>query len=76
MEIIVIKRYNSQIRAQIAASYLRDNDIECEVNGENLVYATPLVAGQVTVSVRQSDVDRAKELLREPEFADDSNDAE
>ncbi len=74
MEIIVIKRYNSPVRAQIAASYLRDNDIECEVNGDNLASVLPLSGEQVTVSVRQSDAERARELLREPEFSEEGED--
>ncbi len=61
MEIVVIKNFNSEPRAQIAASILRDNGIECAVNGENTAYSWGV--SKVTLSVCKEDEERALELL-------------
>lgn len=63
MNIVIIKRYNSPSEAYLDASLLKDNEIECAVNGENLINVMPLVGDQVTLSVREQDEQRAKELL-------------
>lgn len=63
MNIVIIKRYNSQGEAYIDAGLLRDSGIQCEVNGENLINVMPLVGDQITLSVRQDDELRARTLL-------------
>ncbi len=63
MEIVVVKSFNSDVRAQIAAAVLRDNGIECAIAGENLINVMPLAGGQVTLSVNSIDQDRAEALL-------------
>ncbi len=72
MEPTIVKRYNSAPRAQIAASYLRDNGIECEVDGESLNYAIPLTGQQITLTVKAEDAARATELLAETEYNDEN----
>lgn len=70
MNIVSIKHFNSQARAQIAASMLSDAGIDCQVDGENLINVMPLTAGQVTLKVREEDEAAALEVLRdfEPDF--------
>lgn len=63
MNIVIIKRYNSQGEAYIDAGLLRDSGIQCEVNGENLINVMPLVGDQITLSVREDDELRARTLL-------------
>ncbi len=63
MEVIVIKRYNQPLRAHLDAALLSDNGIECTVTGDAIVN-TPLPGGeQVTLSVLESDKERALSLL-------------
>lgn len=63
MNIVIIKRYNSEGEAYIDAGLLRDSGIQCEVNGENLINVMPLVGDQITLSVREDDELRARTLL-------------
>ncbi|MEF9950059.1 MAG: hypothetical protein RR980_02750 [Mucinivorans sp.] len=65
MDIVIIKRYNSASEAYIDAGLLRDNDIDCAVNGEDLINAMPIIGEQITLSVRKEDQARALDLLHE-----------
>lgn len=64
MDIVIIKRYNSATEAYLDASLLTDNEIDCAVNGADLINAMPIVGEQITLSVRTDDQTRAKELLQ------------
>lgn len=62
-DVVVIKRYNSASIAYIDAGLLRQNGIECQVNGENLINAMPMTSEQVTLSVLKENEAQALELL-------------
>lgn len=64
-EIVVIKYFYSEMEAHIAAGLLRDNGIECSVDGSLLVNITIFPgAFQLSLSVLAKDESRAKELLQ------------
>ncbi len=64
-EIVDLKRYSSPFEANIEAGLLRDNGIECEVTGENLINVVlPAITEQlVTLRVRKEDEQSALEIL-------------
>lgn len=62
-DVAIIKRYNSSAVAYIDAGLLRDQGIECQINGENLINAMPMTSEQVTLSVLKEDEQAALELL-------------
>lgn len=66
-EITIIGHYNSPTEAYLDATLLRDNEIECVVDGDELINAMPLAGGQVTLSVLSSNAARARELLHSNE---------
>lgn len=66
-EITIIGRYNSPAEAYLAATLLIDNEIECTVDGDDLINVMPLAGGQVTLSVRTADATQARALLGLPE---------
>lgn len=63
MTIEIIKRYTSAERAYIEAGLLRDNDIDCAVDGATVAATLPYLQSEVTLSVRQDDAPKAKALL-------------
>lgn len=64
MKETIIKHYNQASEAYIDAGMLRENGIECSINGE---YASslvvPMLQDVVTLTVLEADEARARELL-------------
>ena len=61
--IVVIKRYNTAAIAQIDASFLRSEGIECAVNGDNSGTIMPYITEQITLSTLEENAEEAKKLL-------------
>lgn len=59
----IIKRYNSAEMAYIDATLLRDNEIDCAVDGATVAATLPYLQSEVTLSVRQEDAAKARTLL-------------
>lgn len=63
MKLVIIKRYTSGNEAYIDAGMLRENGIECAVNGDISGTVLNYIQEQVTLCVREEDVAQASELL-------------
>lgn len=62
-QIVIIKRYNFATEAYIDAGMLRENGIECAINGDNASAALPYLQEAITLSVRSDDQKVALQLL-------------
>lgn len=65
MKTVVIRKFafGGEIQANMEAEMLRENGIECFVNGGTLGTLMPFLANQVSISVFEKDEAQAKELL-------------
>ncbi len=63
MKLVTINRYSSAVSANIDASMLRANGIECAVEGENTSAILPYLPQMVELVVREDDERQACELL-------------
>lgn len=62
-QIVIIKRYNAPMEAYIDQGMLRENGIECAVDGADTTSMLPYLQDAVTLSVRSQDVTAAEQLL-------------
>lgn len=65
MKTVVIRKFafGGEIQANMEAEMLRENGIECFVNGGTLGTLMPFLENQVSISVFEKDEAQAKELL-------------
>ncbi len=67
-KLVTIATYGNTIEANLAKIKLASEDIDCFLAGEHAVAVYGGIVGEVKLQVRQSDVERAKEILsRKPD---------
>ncbi len=67
-KLVTIATYGNPIEANLARIKLASEDIDCFLAGENAVAVYGNIVGTVKLQVRQSDVERATEILsRKPD---------
>lgn len=63
MDLVVIKRYTSPIEADIDATFLRSQGVECAVDNGMSASIMPYLQDMVTLSVMEDKEAQAMELL-------------
>ena len=70
MNFIQISSYDNYMSANMALGMLQENDINCHLKDEYIVTIDPLLnpaVGGIKLMVAESQLDRAKELIKEAE---------
>jgi len=65
-KLVTIAAYSNPIDANLAKIKLESEDIDCFLAGENAVAVYGSIVGTVKLQVRQSDAERAIEVLNQP----------
>jgi hypothetical protein len=65
-KLVTIATYGNPIEANLAKIKLSSEDIDCFLAGEHAVAVYSGVIGHIKLQVRQSDVERAMEVLNRP----------
>ena len=65
-KLVTIATYSNPIEANLAKLKLASEDIDCFLAGEHAVAVYGGIVGEVKLQVRQSDVEKAKEVLSRP----------
>jgi hypothetical protein len=73
-KLVTIATYSNPIDANLAKIKLASEDIDCFLAGENAVAIYGSIVGTVKLQVRQSDVQRATEVLNRPPDESESED--
>lgn len=67
MKLVVIKKYSSEMEADIDATFLRSNGVECAVGNAYSASVMPYLPQMVTLSVMEDKEQLALEMLKNPE---------
>lgn len=71
--VIAIKRYTTPNEAYLDADLLRNNGIECSVDGAIGGTVLPFIQGQVSLLVAEADAARAVKIVPGAALPDDQN---
>lgn len=71
--VIAIKRYTTPNEAYLDADLLRNNGIECSVDGAIGGTVLPFIQGQVSLLVAEADAVRAVKIVPGAALPDDQN---
>lgn len=71
--VIAIKRYTTPNEAWLDADLLRNNGIECSVDGAIGGTVLPFIQGQVSLLVAEADAARAVKIVPGAALPDDQN---
>ncbi len=67
-KLIIIKRFNNPVDANIAKGLLESNNIDCTLHDENTTYANPVniaALGGVKLLVKEEDYEKALKIFEE-----------
>lgn len=71
--VVAIKRYTTPSEAYLDADLLRNNGIECSVDGSIGGTLLPFIQGQVSLVVAEADAARAVEIVPGAALPDDND---
>lgn len=66
MDLVVVKKYQSEVEADIDATFLRANGVECVVNNAFSASVMPYLPTMITLSVMEDMEVKAIEMLEDP----------